>query len=396
MTAVPGASGQRVRSRFSFYDPPGDIDSISPGDVVRAEPMTARLLPGVPLRARAWRLLYRTCTATGEPAIASGVLLIPRAAYEGPGPRPLLGLAPGTQGLARSAAVSRHLRWGTEYEALVLAPALRRGWAVAVTDYCGLGTAGTHPYVVGQANGRALLDVMRAARRLPQAALNPTGPTAVYGYSEGGGSAGWAAQLQPTYAPDVPLVGVAVGSPPVDLEEVFAFHDGGLFAFLLLYAGIGFDAAYPELNLDTYLTPVGRVATAVLRRTHIVTAIAFGLTIGILRLGRSRYFCTEELPAHPKWRIRYEENNLGYIAPAAPVLVGHARGDQALPYRQAELLVARWRSLGVDVKHVPFAFCEHLIGLIRFRNAAIPFLAEHFEARAPSGSSGSGTHTGVI
>jgi hypothetical protein len=43
----------------------------------------------------------------------------------------------------------------------------------------------------------------RAARI--DAGLPAHGPVALVGYAEGGGAAGWAAQLQTTYAPDVPL-----------------------------------------------------------------------------------------------------------------------------------------------------------------------------------------------
>lgn len=69
--------------------------------------------------------------------------------------------------------------------------------------------------MVGPANGRAVLDIMRPARTLPELGLDPCGVAGVYGYSEGGNAAGWAAQLQPGYAPDVALAGVAVGGAPV-------------------------------------------------------------------------------------------------------------------------------------------------------------------------------------
>lgn len=61
----------------------------------------------------------------------------------------------------------------------------RRGAArmvVAVTDYPGLGTPGLHPYVVGKTNGRAVLDIMRAARNLPQTGLRADCATGIYGY----------------------------------------------------------------------------------------------------------------------------------------------------------------------------------------------------------------------
>ncbi|MFB8277742.1 lipase family protein [Nocardia colli] len=344
----------------------------SPGELLRVEPMTARIL-GVPLTAGAWRVHYRSTTATGEPTVVSGVILIPESGGAG---RPLLGFAPGTQGLARSAAaLSRQLAWGVEYEATFLAAALARGWVVAVTDYPGLGTPGVHPYVVGRTNGRAVLDIMRAARRLSAARLDDAGPVGIYGYSEGGSSAGWAAQLQPTYAPDLRLDAVAVGSVPSDLLELVNRHDGGLFGFLLLYAAIGFDSAYPELQLDRYLNPLGRRVAALCRRTHIVGAIAAGL---VLPKQRSRYLVEDPL-TQPDWIARLRENDLGDIAPAAPVLVGHGRQDQIMPYHQSHALVRSWRGLGADVQHYPIRFGEHLTAAPQFARIGFAFLADHFE-----------------
>ncbi|MBB4855944.1 hypothetical protein HNP40_003358 [Mycobacteroides chelonae] len=369
--------------RGGFYEPPYLDDTGSPGDLLRAEPMTARLLPGVAMSARAWRVLYRSTNAAGDPIAVSGVILVPDAPNP-LSPRPLLGFAPGTQGLARSvAALSRQLAIGVEYEAFFLSAAVRRGWVVAVTDYPGLGTPGVHPYAIGKINGRAVLDIMRAARNLPQADLSTDGPAGLYGYSEGGNSAGWAAQLQPVYAPDVPLRAVAVGAAPVDFPELVADLEGGLFAFLMLYAGLGFDSAYPDLRLREYLNRGGRMVTAILRRTHIVGAIVLGL---FLPKKRQRYLSADPF-IEPDWVAQLHDNSLGHLAPAAPTLVGIGRQDQVIPYRQAALLLQRWRALGADVQEYPIRFGEHITAAPQFAKAGFAFLSKRFsqaEAGAPS------------
>lgn len=376
------------RDRDRFYEPPYLDDSGSPGDLLRAAPMTARVFPGVVMPARAWRVLYRSTTATGDPIAVSGVVLIP----DTPNPlrsRPLLGFAPGTQGLARSATVSRLLELGVEYEAGFLAAAVRRGWVVAVTDYPGLGTPGVHPYVIGKTNGRAVLDIMRAARNLPQASLDADGPAGIYGYSEGGNSAGWAAQLQPGYAPDVRLKAVAVGAAPVDFPELVADLDGGFFSFLLLYAGLGLDSAYPELRLHDYLNRGGRLVAGVLRRTHIVAAIVLGL---LLPKNRRRYLSADPF-VEPEWVTQLRDNSLGYLAPAAPAMVGIGRQDQVIPRRQAELLVQRWGALGADVREHPIRFGEHITAAPQFAKAGFAFLSDRF-SRAETGAPSRETEAG--
>ncbi|MFE6862923.1 lipase family protein [Nocardia sp. NPDC057668] len=353
-----------------FYRPAaGGVAAGPPGTLVRAEPMIARLLPGIALRAHAWRVLYTSTTALGAPVDVSGTVLVPRRPY--PGQRPLIGYAIGTQGHGAHCAPSLQLLTGLEYETALIMALLRRGWAVALTDYPGLGASGRHPYIVGRALGPAVLDSMRAARQLEAAALPPEGPAALFGYSEGGTAAGWAAQLQPTYAPDIPLAAAALGGVAADLEFQGEFLDGGRFAWLLAYTALGMDVAYPELDLDGYLTPAGRKMAARLADTHIVTQILTGLPF---RFDRHRYL-TEDLMAHPDWLARFRENRLGGIAPAAPVLLTHGQRDQVLGYAQAPVLRDDWTRLGVDVTFRGFRGLEHLTAGPAHTRVAVPWLA---------------------
>ena len=64
---------------------------------------------------------------------------------------------------------------------------LDRGYVVAATDYPGLGTPEVHPYLVGTSEARAVLDSVRAARAIPEAAAGAR--FAVWGRSQGGQAA---------------------------------------------------------------------------------------------------------------------------------------------------------------------------------------------------------------
>ena len=63
---------------------------------------------------------------------------------------------------------------------------LKAGFAVVRTDYQGLGTAGAHQYLVGVAEGRSTLDIVRAARKLDKRVGNRL---AIAGHSQGGHAA---------------------------------------------------------------------------------------------------------------------------------------------------------------------------------------------------------------
>ena len=334
---------RRIAGAEDFYVPPDPLPDGKPGDVIRAEEIDAYLVPGVRMRCRVWRILYRSTGAAGQPTAVSGIVLIPRSRARGP--RPLIGYAIGTHGIGDAAAPSRLLARGLEWEAGMMAMVLARGWAVALTDYEGLGTPGDHTYMVGRALGPNVLDAMRAARSLDPEELPVEGPAAIIGYSEGGAAAAWAAQLQPSYAPDVPLLAVSAGAAAADVETAGPSLDGTFFSFFIAYGGIGYAAAYPELDLDTHLTPIARGGIAALRESTILQAMLFG----------PRWVYSSELTdpnvlEMPEWRARMRENRLGDMAPAAPILLHHARRDQIVSFAQSSQLRADWQRHGADVR----------------------------------------------
>lgn len=95
-----------------------------------------------------------------------------------------------------------------------------------MTDYEGLGTPSMHTYVGRVAEGQAVLDTARAAMRLPGSSLDPHGPVAFWGYSQGGGATASAAELASSYAPELHIVSTYAGAPPADLKELLPYADG--------------------------------------------------------------------------------------------------------------------------------------------------------------------------
>jgi fermentation-respiration switch protein FrsA (DUF1100 family) len=247
---------------------------------------------------------------------------------------------------------------------------LARGWAVALTDYQGLGTPGDHTYMVGRALGPNVLDSMRAARSFDPEQFPVEGPAAIIGYSEGGASAAWAAQLQPTYAPDVPLAAVAAGAAAADLETAGPSIDGTFFSFFIAYGGIGYAAAYPELDLDSHLTPRARDGIAMLRNSSVLQAAMWGP-----RGVRADELTKPNVLELPEWRARMRENRLGDIAPAAPVLLHHARRDQIVSFQQSVRLHEDWLRRGADVRlYVTRGGVDHLSGAVAGTPVALDWI----------------------
>jgi pimeloyl-ACP methyl ester carboxylesterase len=201
---------------------------------------------------------------------------------------------------------------------------------------------------------------MRAARILCPEELPADGPAAIIGYSEGGAAAAWAAQLQPSYAPDLPLAGVVAGAAAADVQTAGPSLDGTFFSFFMAYGGIGYAAAYPELELDPYLTPMARARIGALRESTVFQAALFGP-----RFIHASELTQPNVMEMPEWRARLRENRLGGLVPEAPVLLHHARRDQIVSFRQSVNLRDDWERLGADVRlYVTRGGVDHISGAI--------------------------------
>ncbi|KIC56968.1 lipase family protein [Microbacterium hominis] len=63
-------------------------------------------------------------------------------------------------------------------------PLLDRGYAIAATDYVGMGTAGPDSYLVGDTGGNAVLDAVRAAQHIED--VHASDRVVLWGHSQGG------------------------------------------------------------------------------------------------------------------------------------------------------------------------------------------------------------------
>ncbi|WET78811.1 lipase family protein [Amycolatopsis sp. QT-25] len=338
----------------------------APGDLVDYEPVVATA------PAKAWKLDYRSTSATGQPNTVSGILLVPHTPWT-KGARPLVSYAVGTHGLGDHCAPSTRLTNGSENEVLLMSQALSRGWAVVVTDYEGLGTPGTHTYAVGQSEGRAVLDAARAASNVPEAGLSKTGPVGVFGYSQGGQAAAFAGELQPSYAPDVNLVGVAEGGVPADLNAVLKFNDGGPAFGLVLGAAVGYATAYPELPFDDVLTAKGERMVA---RVKEACTVELGAAAPFARL--NDFTTVPDVSSDPRWQARLGENLAGKTKPGAPVYLYHASLDELIPLSVGKGLRDRYRALGADVTWQEFPLLEHIGGVATGGPVAMTWLGTKF------------------
>jgi pimeloyl-ACP methyl ester carboxylesterase len=187
----------------------------TPGQIIQSEELAA------PQGIRAWFVVYASTGLDGAPVPVSGIVLAPAAAAPDGG-FPIVAFAHATTGIADQCAPSKKGLDGIPPEVRGL---VEQGYVVTATDYEGLGTTGIHPYIVGKSEGRSVLDSILAAQALPDAHAGTR--AVVIGHSQGGHAAMWTAELAPSYAPGLTLLGAFAASPPTDLAafETWAFHE---------------------------------------------------------------------------------------------------------------------------------------------------------------------------
>jgi acetyl esterase/lipase len=208
---IVGLSLCGLRKANALYDVAPDEIPGRAGTIIRIWPLES----GGPAGADAFRILYRSTGLKGEPIAVSGAVFVPHGAAPPEG-RNVIAWAHPTSGVMPPCAPSlmpdtAGLIWG-------LAAMLAKGYVVTATDYPGLGTDGIHPYLIGESEGRAVLDSVRAVRDLPESGA--TDRFAVWGHSQGGQAALFAGEIAARYAPELKLVGVAAAAPATYLIEL--------------------------------------------------------------------------------------------------------------------------------------------------------------------------------
>ncbi|WP_103338399.1 lipase family protein [Amycolatopsis sp. CA-126428] len=322
----------------TFYVPPSPLPAGKPGDVIRWRPSKAGPRAA---SADAWQVMYLSTNALGRPDAVTGTVLVPKTADRATAP--IVAFAPGTHGPAFACTPSKMLDIGAFYEQPGLDDLLDAGYAVAVPDYEGYQPAPKTTYVVGRSEGPAVIDAVRAAQRLGAAGLSASAKVVFRGYSQGGGAAAWAGELQPSYAPELNLVGIAAGGVPADLVQVTLQLDGKFGFGVFAYALLGLDQAYPELQLDSFLTDNGRAKLAEMKQS----ACTFELLTTYANQKIADY-TTGPGYIKPAWVARLTENKLGGTPPRVPVFLYHATGDQLVQFAQADSLHKTYCAAGVE------------------------------------------------
>jgi putative ABC transport system permease protein len=330
---------------------PGDAE---PGRLLSAASITA------PTGLKAWRVLYDSTIRDGQPTIVSGLVFAP----DRPAPQggwPVVSFAHPTTGIADRCAPSRNVGILENTVATLVG---QLNMVAVASDYPGLGTSGTHPFLDGISAGRSVLDIATAASSIDGLKLAPA--TILWGHSQGGHAALWAGSQAPTYAPSLEIRGVLAGAPPSQLRTLVdgleKTPDRG-YASLIAK---GLQSVNPSLQLDDVLSARGIELTKQLdeKCSSEVNESA----------QRDTVRAAEPLPA--AWLEALDADEPGRRKINAPILLIHGEADELVPVSSSKTLQDQLVALGSSVERKTYPGAGHADVVLTSLTDSIAWIAK--------------------
>ena len=331
---VAGEADQQagVGPSFDLEDPTApDADAElkgEPGRLIKAEAVEESD------EGTLWRIWYESSGVDDEPIMVGGLVAVPGG--DAPdGGFPTISYAHGTVGFGDACAPSR---------SYTLTQAGGRQWGVTDTpavivdsDYEGLGTDGVHHYLIGVTEGRSVLDATRAAMQIPDAEIS--NETVIWGQSQGGHAALFAAELAAAWAPELDVVGIVAESPATEMPLLGAAVQAGIGLHYLIMASIGYAEAY-DLDLNEFVSETYWEAfdDMTFGCSEDFEAALEGLTYEDL--------ATKSFSDLPDWSAALETNNPGTVKFDVPLLIAHGADDDLVPSLAPDALAERMCGLG--------------------------------------------------
>jgi hypothetical protein len=381
-----------------FYTYQGSVPlaDIAPGTVLKTRTLPYHIA-GIPVPIRAVQLLYRSTGEVGPTVNVTSVLEPPKSsgvpkviAYESfydslnPDDEPSYAIAGGLKTLGGLLPT---------VEAALVVPYLLEGYTVVDADTEGE----TADFSVGPVYGMNTLDSLRAALASPATGLAGTTKIGLIGYSGGAIATEWAAELAPTYAPDVNrlLVGAAMGGVLVDPAHNLHYIDGSkIWAGVIPMAVIGISRAF-DIDLTPYLGPLGMQDYNGFQDASIAQVLGTYPGLTWAELAKPQYAIPESIPLYVQVVNKLIMGTGG--TPTIPLFIGQGaygefegtngdqpgigEGDGVMIAGDVRSLAREYCARGVTVQYNQYDHLGHVGSAIPWLLQATPWLADRFAGK---------------
>ena len=351
-----------------------------PGTLIEFE-----ALDGAPAGARAFRVVYSSTDPQGRRIPVSGVIVVP-SGYSKPVGRPVVAWAHPTTGVQPRCAPSL-----SPLKFLMmpgLSEMMEHGYVVTATDYPGLGSGAVHPFLDGESEGRAVLDSVRAAIALPGSLASRE--YALWGHSQGGQAALFAANISAKYAPDLQLKGVATAAPATDLatllrDDIGTVDGDNLTALTLWSWARIYNAAY-----DHVVKPEAMPAISVVAHSCWDVLIDSNAEKAADKVLVSSFLSVPDITKVEPWRTLAQRNTPRPLPRHVPAFFAQGDADvivrPSVTYRYVESMCRRGSR--VTLKVLPKITHDWIA--IESAATAVAWIADRFEGKAAPSTCRSG------
>ena len=330
----------------AFYDPPANISS-EHGALLKSEVVKNVILPPGML---AWRIQYTTTIDDKTPALGVAMVFAPK---EMPVlPRPVIAWTHGTTGLMQKCMPSL---FSAPSEGIAARDKIvGQGWVVVATDYSYTEKGGPHPYLMGEAEARSVLDAMRAVYHMPELTLDRR-HAMVWGHSQGGHAALWSGIIAPRYAPDVKLAGVIAIAPVADPLHIIRMNPA-VDKRLGPYIAMSYSRFYSDIKFEDAIRPAALEASRKIANlcgfippedAHEIDALASSFEGGALAIDTNQAL------------VARLEANAANGAIAAPLVIVQGLGDMVVPPAATNAYVDARCAAGQQIEYWTFSGLDH-------------------------------------
>jgi hypothetical protein len=386
---VPAAGGSALAATRSpaaaGLSQPASLAGDHPGQVLSSQPVTIQAV-GIKVPYKAWQIRYVSESTTGTLQADTATVVKPTT----PGLTPrLLSYQPAIDSdsptcqpsyvLTQPPAVLGYESLGGLESFAAVATGTSLGYTVVIPDF-----EGPHnEWTAGIEAGYGTLDGIRAAENFAPLGLNGAQtPVGLMGYSGGSQASEFAAEEAPTYAPELNIVGAAIGGLPVNIAHIAAKADGGPFAGVYFAAAVGIARAYPQIGIDSLLNASGKQMKQAISGMCIVQ---FAATYAFQRIESYTNGGLNPLSLPVVQQVA-ADNAMGVVGvPKIPMQVYMATFDELVITPDVTTLVKQYCAAGEPIQYLQFPLAEHITAEAEGLPGAIAYIQARFAGQpAPS------------
>ncbi len=349
-SAMAGSSTLESAGASPFYRwdalVPGE-----PGDLLRQEPLEPELV--LAEASTGLRILYVSESFTGGNTVVSGDVFIPKGDAPAGG-WPVLAWSHGTVGVADACAPS--FRGRADRDIAYLNQWLAAGYAIVATDYEGLGTRGTHPYLHCRSEANGNTDAVAAAHQL---ALPLAKQWLVMGQSQGGQAALCTGAYAGQRSGELEFLGVLATAPGVNFMQRFKYgkaEDPNPYLGISLLLARGFETYEPGFDREQAFTDQ---ALALMHHTDSLCVhelIGIGYQAGLTSGQSMKHMPFSETPGVASAAEKMEIPLTGW---QQPVYIAQGTNDELVRYQDVYDFGADLCAQGVAVTLDVFENADH-------------------------------------